>query len=492
MTQPPPGSPGGEPQDPQQEAWQPPPTAPGGSAPTPEQAAPPLGWAPQPTQNQPWAPQPAQDQPWAPPPAQDQPWGPPYSPQPSRPSNRGKLIASAAVAVALVAGGVVTYVAMSDSKPNGASSPNQAVRSLVDDLNKSDLLGVLDDLAPGERSALANPTLDEINHLKRLKVLQQSADPKNVDGVSFSAKSLTFSDKTVTINDHVQVVQLTGGSLDISADADKVAFTHDFIAAAFPHGLPATGKQTTHIDIAEAIRQADGKPIRIATQKTGGKWYPSIFYTIADYASEQQAPTSADAIPAAGAASPEDAVKQEVDALNKGDLTRAIALLSPDELAVMHDYGGRLLRNGGSQSPSDDQVTDLQLRTTKVSGATRVLLSSVTVRNGSNTVTVKVDGNCAEVTVQGDQKRFCAAEFAAQIVAYLKNFGTAEPTAGQQQALEHLLTGLTKIGVDTTQSGGKWYVNPVRSYLDVTNAVLAGLKGNDLVELIGWLGELAN
>jgi hypothetical protein len=407
--------------------------------------------------------------------------------QPPKSRNRGKLIASTAVVAALVAGGAVTYVALSDSNSTGAGSPKQAVRSIVTDLNKTDLIGVLDDLAPGERNSLVNPAMDEINQLKRLQVLQPSADPKNVSGVSFNAKNLTFSDKTITINDHVQIVQLTGGTLDVGGDASKVPFTKEFLAAAFPHGLPPQSNGSTHIDIAKQIRADGGAPVRIATQKVSGKWYPSIFYTVADAAANKQAPTAADAIAAVGASSPQAAVSQLIDAVLHDNLTDAIKLLSPDELAAMHDYGGLFLRKAGSYDRPDFTIDNLKTTTQGISGgATRVLLSSITVTAGSGErSTVTVDGNCVDVTVNSDKKRMCTTDFVTQIIDTLHNFGmTADVNSAQRQALSDLLSGVTKVGVDTTQSGGSWYVNPVRSYLDITTSVLSGLKDNDLIELI--------
>jgi hypothetical protein len=417
-----------------------------------------------------------------------------YGPPPPRQRGRGKLIASAAVVVALAAGGVTTYIAMSDTNSNGASSPRDAVQSIVSDLNKSDLVGVLDDLAPGERDALANPVLEEIKQLKRLKVLQPSADPNNVSGVKFQVQGLTFADKTVTINNRVQIVQVTGGTLDVSADAAKIPFTHDFIDAAFPHGLPTGSNQTQHIDIAQAVRDNNnGKPIRIATQKVGGKWYPSIFYTIADSAAGNEVPTAADAIPATGGSSPQDVAKKMINALVENDYTGSIKLLSPDELAVMHDYGALLVRGAGG-GPSDVTLKDLQVKTEQVSGGvTRVTLSSVTVASGGDETTVKVDGSCVDVTAKGEHKRMCASDFVAQLISFLEGFGvSSHVTPAQQQAFEDLLTGFTKVGIDTTQSGGQWYVNPVRSFLDVNSSVLSGLQDNDLLELFRFFASLGN
>ena len=139
-------------------------------------------------------------------------------------------------------------------------------------------------------------------------------------------------------------------------------------------------------------------------------------------------------------------------------------------------------------------MKDLQLKTEQVSGgATRVTLSSVTVVSGGSETTVKVDGSCVDVTAQGEHKRMCASDFVTQIVSFLEGFGVpSHVTPAQRQAFEDLLTGLTKVGVDTTQSGGQWYVNPGRSYLDVTSSVLSGLQDNDLLELFRFFASLGN
>lgn len=516
MTQPPAGWPNGQPQDPNPAGWQQPPSEPGTPAGPPAaggqygppaggQYGPPAAWGPPPAAGG----QPAWGAPQQPtaggqygPPAgpweQSGPWeplGPQGQPSRAKMGGRGRLLASAAVVVALAAGGVTTYVAMSDTNSSGASSPREAVQSIVGDLNKSDLIGVLDDLAPGERAALANPALDTIKQLKRVKVLQPDADPKSVSGVTFKAQGLTFTGKTVTINDHVQVVELTGGTLQVGSDASKVPFTRDFLDSAFPGGLPRQNKGPQQINIADKVHANNNKPIRIATQKVGGRWYPSIFYTAADAASNGQAPAKSDFIPAAGGSSPKDAVTRIVNALLQDDLTGAIKLLSPDELAVMHDYGGKILHSASDYSQPGFTIKDLQVTTENESGgATRVMLKSITVAsdNGDQT-SVAVDGSCFTVTSNGKEQKECTSNLVDGIVSFLDDFGASTKMApAQRQAFEHLLSGLTKVGVDTTQSGGQWYVNPVRSYLDISSSILSGLQGNDLLELIGFFRQLGD
>ena len=101
-----------------------------------------------------------------------------------------------------------------------------------------------------------------------------------------------------------------------------------------------------------------GEPIRVATVKRGDQWYVSLFYTIADNAVHQAGlpnPT-AQSSPPDGQDSPEDAV----NALHRagaaqGDLEGVIALLPPDEMGVLHDYGQLLDRPGRRRGPVDQR-----------------------------------------------------------------------------------------------------------------------------------------
>lgn len=490
MTQPPYGPPAGEPHDPQgwqhpgweqpQQGWQQPPSQPGWEQQGWQQPQP--GWQPPPQQpgweQQGW--QPPQQPGWEQQPSAGYPV---QQPQPAK--GRGKWIAAAAAVVVVAGGGVATYVAVSDSNSHGAASPKQAVQKIVDDLNNSDLVGVLDDLAPGESAALSKPFLDEVGQLKRLKVLKSSADPKHVSGVKFAVKQLSFDSKTITINNRVQIVQLTGGTLDISADAAKAPVTREFLDAAFPHGLPANSRTTHHVDIAAQVKR-DGHPIRIATQRVGDSWYPSIAYTIVDAAAKRRVPSASDAIPAQGAGSAQDAVRQEIDRLLTGDYAGAIKLLSPDELGAVHDYAGLLLGSHRAGNPSGMKIDTLDLTSTGISGGQRVGLKEIVLsKSDGSRFELSISGSCYDITTDGDHKHVCASDEVDQVVQMLQSFGIAhDVTDAQRQALAHLIASVAKVGIDTSQSGGKWYVNPVRSYADVSTTLLSGLQGDDLLQLI--------
>jgi hypothetical protein len=327
-------------------------------------------------------------------------------------------------------------------------------------------------------------------------VLSSQANPSNIAGITFHLAGLTFT-KPVAINNHVELVQITGGSLDVSTDASKVPFTSQLIKAAFPTGLPASSKSALHIDLAQQVAK-NGRPIQVAAQKVGGKWYPSLFYTVAAAATDAQPVPQSDYIPAAGAASPQDAVSGAIRALISGNYRAAIALTSPDELGVLHDYGGLILAQAPKPPSSVSfSIKDLQFTTkTLPSGVVRVSLSSLAVSftagGQAQEVTVKISGNCIDVGVAGHTQHVCSSDVIDDALQAVGGFGlTISPTAPQRQAIEDLFSGLLNVaGVDTSKIGGQWYVDPVQSYLAETSSILSALKGNDIFELVGFVRSL--
>lgn len=313
------------------------------------------GWGQPPAGQPPYPPQygpPPQQPPYGPPrygappqpPPQQPPYGPPQSQpgygqwqqpvplSPAPPKRRGKAIAAAAAAVVVIGGGVATYAAVSSGSAGGGSdTPKAAVQQLVTDLDNSDLVGLLNDLPPSERSTIGKPLQQTIDQLKKNDVLKPDANLSRVSGVTVKSTGLTFAPKTITINDHVQIVQLTGGTIAVSADATKAPFTSDFLHAVAPGGV-SESHGTSTIDIAEVVRET-GRPLRIATQKAGGQWYPSLLYSIADNLATSnglQAPGPADRIPAHGGSSADAAVRSFITALLQGNVEQAAELLDPN------------------------------------------------------------------------------------------------------------------------------------------------------------------
>src|SRR5579875_1838377 len=125
-------------------------------------------------------------------------------PQQPKRASHAKLLASVGAVLVLAAGGAISYVAFSSSGSGGSSSPTSAVQTAINDLQNRDIVGLLDDLPPGERTALAEPFNSEIASLKRLGVLSSDANPSSVSGFTFAAHNLKYG-KTISVNDHVQI-----------------------------------------------------------------------------------------------------------------------------------------------------------------------------------------------------------------------------------------------------------------------------------------------
>jgi hypothetical protein len=430
----------------------------------------------------------------------------------------GRLIASVAAVVALAGGGTAAYVAVAGKDIAGSATPQAAVQKLVGDLQRSDFLGFVNDLAPGERTALSAPLRDSTNALQRLGVLAGNANLARLPGFSFRAHDLAFADRTVKINDHVQIVQITGGSIDVGADVAKLPLTKRILKLV---GDGANRNSSEHHDL------ASGRPVRIAAEQVGGRWYGSIFYTAADDASDHARPDASDAIAARGAASPEQAVRSMVRDLLGGNLRSALALVSPDELGAVHDYGGLILRAAPHWSDVHARIKTLDLTTTGISGgAVRVGLHKLVVQNGGQQFSLTLENGCATVATAGFHQKVCAADAAELITDFIgaatcgiasgqgvfrsesdSGYGSiirgsgssahastppdfsscgGSPvhfTKAQKQAITDVFTTITKLGVDTAQVGGSWYVAPVRTLADVGVTLLSGMKGDDLFQL---------
>lgn len=438
---------------------------------------------------------------WTPPVEPPPPAEQPYSlmPPPPAPRRRGKWLAAVTAAVVVAGGGIATVMALSDSSSeHGAASAREAVQNLVSDINDSDVIGMLEALAPPERIALADPLIKDFDQLKRTHVLSSDADLRHLSGAGAKFSGLTFGGN-ITINDHVQVVQITGGTLRVDTDLSKLPLSSDFLKAiGLEHGLSGTHSAT--VNIADAVRANHGETIRVAAEKVGGRWYPSLLYTIAYYAVDSSGlpqPSASDAVPAKGADSPVDAVKTLVSALLGGDIPGAIGVTSPSEDAALHDYGGVIIKQVGSSYPAAPVTVDrLELHSTAGPDGTQLVqldgFSAQVADLGQ--VSLEIDGDCVRLTMHGGMQRMCVDREMRMLTQMFKQFSGKPLTAAQQQALKDLSSSNNLIGsggIVTSQVDGKWFVNPIQTFGDGTTSLLQQFQGNDLLELIGLFKQLA-
>src|SRR4051812_37570618 len=118
---------------------------------------------------------------------------------------RGRRIAVALAAVAVVAGGLFAALSLSSE----SNAPDDPVRKMIDAAEKGDVLGVLEQLDPGERDAIREPLIDIVGELNRLEVLKD-ADLGKITGLELHVDDLELT--TERLGDGVARIKIADGT----------------------------------------------------------------------------------------------------------------------------------------------------------------------------------------------------------------------------------------------------------------------------------------
>lgn len=406
---------------------------------------------------------------------------PGFEPPAQKKGRKGPIIGAIAAVLVVALGVAATIFVLnrSSSDQAGQDNPTQAATNLVNSLSQGDVLGVLESLTPAESALLVDFNAKTTERLKELKVYKEDADPNKLHGATVEAKDLKYDESAAEkVNDHLTITKLIGGTVAFHADVSELPLTEEFMQAAFPDGLSSESTDET-IDIAEVVEKS-GEPIRIATVKHDGKWYPSLFYTIADYAlQDMDAEWPAKPIANNGAGSAEDAVKEMVQAAINSDMERVIELLPPDEMGALHDAGPVLLENMGDAPATGVEITKLETEVTDAeTGGKKVLLSELEATADGEAFKVRKDGECYLAEADGESQQLCAKDLGAEL-------GGSGMDPAVQEALTNLASGLMKnTGVVATEFDGKWYVSPLRTYTELGLSAISDLTAEDVIALV--------
>ena len=392
---------------------------------------------------------------------------------PSPPArSRGRRAVAIGGAVALVAAGAFAVTSIAGGDQGGADSPEKAVEQMVDAMNREDVLGAMDVLLPGERRTLRQPMTDLVAQLRRLEILGGGASLDKVGGTDIQ---IDLGDLTVDqVADDVADVDISG-TASITVENQQLPLGKLIVDELLGGERPSGG-----LDRSADFGSPDGSPITLATVREGGRWYVSVWYSVAENAlgaTDLAVPDAQDAVQPDGAATPEGAVDQMLGAISDLDLERAIATLDPNEFQALQRYAPLFLDD--AQTSLDDlrdltiDVADTEYDVQK-SGDDRASIGltsfTVDVTTDQSRVHVGWDGSCITLVSDGDTTKGCAGD-------------SAEVTADQlQQAgvvgLAKVLSGTHPITVERVD--GQWYVSVFGSMFD---AMIDGLKGLDPGEL---------
>ncbi len=411
---------------------------------------------------------------------------------------RGSVVArAAAVVIALgLAGGGAALAINAGSSTGGSATPEAAVEQLLASLSNEDLLGAAEVIEPAERATLVDTGVSISEELVRLEVLSPDLDLGALTGVDLRFDNLTL--RSVPIRSDVTDVFIDGGSSRASIDVSQLPLGKLILDRA-PADL---------LNFTDSVSSPISSTNPIAVVKRDGRWYVSLWYSVAEnarLAASQPTPSAADRPVPIGADSPEGAVERLIREAARLDPRTVIGMLDPEEMAALYDYAPLFLpqaesaANDALQAAIDADTTwtidsiglsstvDGRLATVRLDGFEGSLTSPDVKAHLS-----LADGNIDATWTASD---YTGGSYTAsyKVRDGCTIFETDNPDMGpafdscdQPDAMGPFglgLFGLPGFGLDpmgaldqgivTRKVDGKWFVSPIRT---VTTAMLAGLR----------------
>ena len=423
---------------------------------------------------------------WQPPGGPTEPDSPlPYTPWdivgagPSAPPKR--RLARAAllgVPIALVGAGVATSLSLAGGGTTSATTPDGAVRALLDSAQHGDLLGVLGTLEPSERAALEDGISRTTGQLQRLQVLSADTDLSDISGLQLGFSGIKTS--TSYLTPQRAAVTITSGTATSHVDPARLPlgpFTRSVAGPALAHAKPTSSSSGV----------STGKNV-IVTVQENGSWYVSLGYTVAEDLARnagQSAPPAGASVPAVGSATPDDAIRSVVQSAAALDVAGVIKVTPPGELAALHDYAPLFLSNADRalrtvRSKLSITVTRLDLADVPDgTGAELVTITGLAFRATYEQYTVSFDGSCITVTDARDpsnDQQFCRS-----------GSGLDSVLSSLPAPLQPLISDLKGIhpkeGLVAVEENGQWYFDPVRTVFTDVDNLLGALSLKDMNDI---------
>jgi hypothetical protein len=390
-------------------------------------------------------------------------------PEPEKRRSPGSIAALWVGIAALLGAGIfgIAFVAADDE-----GSPEDAVRRMLNAVADEDIIGVMEALPPSEREPFLDGIPQVSKELQRLEILSGGFRLEEVSGVDLSFRDVQLTSRRV--GEGVSAVKITGGTAAYRVEPRRLPLG-DFITdlADLPDEVQS-GSDT--IENGEDDEAGD----EIVTILENGRWYVSVYYSIAESARESAGARlpnfGADRDPKGGA-TPEQAVEELIRAGLALDVARAIELVDPKEGRALHDYAPLFIDN--ARAAADEVDFDGNLRSIELGskslgdGRASVTLEKIAVdfRAEGEQGSVAYDGECVTITapdVPEEEGRVCPDD--AELPAPLSDIVTTTPTTG----------------IVVVERDGEWFVSPTRTMFEAIVGFLKALDREKLDELLGF------
>jgi hypothetical protein len=256
----------------------------------------------------------------------------PVTNPPVKASSKAPKIIGIGLGVALLAGGgAFAYTQLVKEKSN---TPTQAVEAFYTALAKGDGIGLAETLEPGERDILLDSVVPMVAEMNRLQFFE-NADLKQIKGIEGSFTNYKATEKK--LRDDLTEVTITSGTLVTNFDPKALPLGKN-LKDAFKDIIDSSKKSSTTTQLKDAP---------FVVHKTGSKWYVSANYSIAEATRRANNKNGGEtrAVPLLtngtlpkGAATPELAVSDMMQAMADVNVERMIELVPPSELPALQNY----------------------------------------------------------------------------------------------------------------------------------------------------------
>ncbi|HWM18550.1 MAG TPA: hypothetical protein VNO51_02605 [Ilumatobacteraceae bacterium] len=421
------------------------------------------------------------------PPSMTVPAGPPpptapYDAASPPPSRRRKGVLVAAVVTVLAVGGAGTFAAtqLAGSNAGGADSAQELGEQMLVAIENEDVLGILDMLMPGEREVFKQPTIDWVSELSRLEVLSADTDLGEIQGIDLSITDGSVEAVETNVDD-ITNLALSG---EITAEIDGEALPVGELILDFGED----------IDLSELDESTSTElDIPLTAVEVDGRWYLSVFFTIAEQAraSAGELDIPASGIEASGGESPEDALDELLDGLETLDLAAIIAALNPGEAAALQRYAPLFIDD--AQSMLDEAPIELDFTQSEYTvtgdGARRHASIDVLVVEGSVDGTafeLKYADGCVTASAEGEEVNSCELDeqLTGEEFDQVDDMLAEGPVRDLIDVLTEAFADYDQPGVTLVETDGSWYVSPIGTYYDQLLALIRALDRAELDAII--------
>jgi len=408
--------------------------------------------------------------------------------RPARPpAPAATSLSATAIAVIVAFMVAVTAVAvLAFTRDDGSATPEEATRSMFAAIETNDVLGVLEQLPPGERKSLRDelPTIG--TELTRLGLLS-GFDLRDAGDLQVRFRDVALT--ATPLADSMAAVEIVGGSAEVTLPPGPSPLTdraREVLERDFDVKIDGSAR-TVHHDFGT-------EPLRLIAVREGGGWHVSIAYSVADAlrvraglplpeVGEGKGPE------AIGSNTPDQAVSDLIDAYADGDPQRTITVLYPDDARALYDYAPVFVptARADAERVAADGTFEVQRNKleTSVDGTdstrtVRITALDLDIRDELKKIHLTYDGRCFHTDYR-------LADADPPYVSYDFCDGHTPGPDERMRPRDNPLSSLAIFGggadlptFTVVERNGRWFISPVRTMLESIVQSLRALQPGDV------------